>query len=1079
MTGLSRFAVEKPVPINLLMVAILIAGIVCAITIRREFFPEIDPEMVMITMPYPGATPSEVEDTLAIKVEDKLVDIQELDEITTTVAEGGGGIMAEIREGASPTKAIDEIDRAIDGLRDLPEESEEIQAELLEPRLPVIRLAIFGDADEAVMKRAIRAVKDDLRSLPGMGEITIDGVREYEVRVDVDRAALLQQGLSLPQVNEAIRQWMLEVPGGTVKTSTGNVRFRTMGVAERREAIRNIVVQARPDGTAIKVRDIAEVTEGFVDEQVINRFNGKPAAGLTVYKVGKQDVVKIAEMVRAYVEGRNGNAFEPTLLERVIGKGSRHAAWDLGAHRASALPPGVQIQTTSDLARFVEGRLALLSRNALSGASLVFLTLLLFLSLRSAMWVLVGLVVAISGTLVLMLALDITLNLLTMFGLIVVLGMLVDDGIVVAENIETNARRGEPPMQAAISGTTEVWWPVVVTVMTTVVAFLPLTFIKGSIGDLLGALPMVVACALIMSLVEALLILPSHMGHALGKAAKRTPGRTDRVLGRYERWRDSLILDRLVPAYGRLMTTLLHFRYVTVAAAVAVLIASVGMVGGERVKFTFLDSTDSETIVVDLRLPIGSAIGMTEGAVRKIEQAAQAQSETLTVGSIIGQRANIDTGVAEAYAPHVAQMFIELHPIEARERDSQQVIDAIRQATRGQLDEIDRIQYSQISGGPGGPDISVRVRSADVEQNEAAVAAIKAQLAGFEGVYDIADDNDKGQPEMQVTVLPGGAALGFTSADVATQIRGVLYGLDAHTFAQSEEDIDVRVRLDEATRRSLYAMDHIWLMSPQGTPVPLSEVARVEEASTYASIKRINRQRAINVTADTAPWLSPETVTSRLDLAALRTQFPGVTIDYAGRQEQMADAFSSLPWGFLAAMIMIYVQISWLFNSYAQPLMVMLVIPFSLIGVVWGHFLLGYNMTFLSLIGFVALSGIVVNDSIIFVDFYNKERAGGHSVFDALVHAGRARLRAIMLTTITTVCGLLPLILEQSFQARFLIPMAIALAVGLVSATLVILIVLPCIILVFYDIRSAAHQLWTGRPLPLPTDTAPVPADAV
>jgi HAE1 family hydrophobic/amphiphilic exporter-1 len=1076
MTGLSRFAVRKTVPINLLVAAILIAGITCGLTLRREFFPEIDPQSVLITMPYPGATPAEVEDSLAIKVEDKLADIDEIDEIFTTVAEGGGGITVRLHDGVNSRKALDEIDRAIDALRDLPADSERIQAQLLEPRLPVIRMALYGPLDEQVMKRAIRAIRDDLRMLPGMGEITIDGVREYEVRVDVDRAALMQNSLSLPQVSEAIRQWMAEVPGGTVRTATGNVRFRTMGVEERREAIRDIVVLAGPDGTAVRVRDIAEVHEGFVDEQVVNRFNGEPAAGLTVYKVGKQDVVKIAEMVRAYVDGRRGEAFHPRMLERLF-TSDRYRAWDLGAHAARPLPPGAKVQTISDLARFVEGRLELLSRNALQGAGLVFLVLLIFLSLRSATWVLLGLTVAISGTLVLMFCFDITLNLLTMFGLIVVLGMLVDDGIVVAENIETNARRGEPALQAAISGATEMWWPVVVTVLTTVVAFLPLTFIKGEIGDLLGALPTVVACALAMSLVEALLILPSHMGHSLAKAQRRQPRRIDQLMHRYETWRDRLILDRLVPAYGRVLQTLLHYRYITTAAAAAVLLISLGMVAGDRVTFTFLDSTDSETIVVDLRMPIGSAIDLTEDAVRRIERAALDQPEVNTVSSIVGQRANIDTGIAEAYASHVAQMFIELHPVEQRSRESRLVIDSLRQATRGQLDEVDRIRYSEISGGPGGQDITVRIRGQDTQQIETAARRVKLMLAEFDGVYDIADDNDLGQVEMQVRLHPGAAALGFTVADVATQMRGFLYGLDAHVFADEEEDIDVRVRLDEATRRSLFAVDQIWLTSPTGRLVPLNEVARVEEATTYATIKRVDRRRAITVSADTAPWLSPETVTARLDLGALRDEFPALTIDYAGRQEQMADAFASLPWGFLAAVILIYVQIAWLFDSYAQPLMVMLVIPFSLIGVVWGHFLLGYNMTFLSLIGYVALSGIVVNDSIIFVNFYNNERNAGHSVFDALVHAGRARLRAIILTTVTTVCGLLPLMLEQSFQARFLIPMAISLAVGLISATVVVLVILPCIMLIFYDVKSTAHQLWHGRPLPMPTATPPMPAD--
>lgn len=1098
--SLARFGVRKPVPVNLLMFAILAAGLVAGLSLRREFFPEQDPDSAILSLPYPGATPEEVEEALAIKVENALIDLDEVDELSVTLAEGGGAMTIKFREGINARRALEEVDRAIDSLRDLPDEAEEITSQLLEPRLPVIRVAVFGDLEEATLKDVVRGVRDDLLTLEGMGEVLIDGVRDYEVRVDVRQDALLQQGISLPSVAEAVRSWMTEVPGGTVKGASGNVKVRTMGVAERAGAIREIVVRSFPDGRSITVGDIAEVNETFVDDLVINRFNsrdanarapgnqgnnpgsvdtddsagtgetqlvGKPAAVMTVFKVGDQDIVNIARMVRSYTLGRQGQPFDGGSLESRFGS-DRHRAWQLGRRSPTPLPAGVSIATTGDLARFVEGRLDLLLRNAGYGAVLVFLTLLFFLNWRAAFWVGIGLVTAILGTLVLMSALDVTLNLLTMFGLIVVLGLLVDDAIVVAENIQARHDRGEPAFEAAVGGTDQVSWPVVATVLTSVVAFLPLTFIKGQIGDLLGALPIVVACALMMSLIESLLILPSHMGHSLKHRDdahdRRHAGRIATAVKRFEAWRDHLVLGRMVPGYARVLRWILRFRYVAVVASFAVFIATAGLFAGGRLAFEFLPKNDAETVLVDLRMPIGTPINATNDMVARVEAAAFTQPEVQSIGSVVGQRANIDTGNSEAAATHIAQMFLELYKVELRDRESSQVIESIRRELDGKVDGADRLSFSEISGGPGGSAITVRVRGKDASQITAAVAELKHLLAGFAGVVDIADDSDLGQAEQRITPRTADIrTVGLTPVDVATQVRGFLFGIDAHTYAAQQEDIDIRLRIDETTRRDLNAIEDAWLITPTGSLVPLGEVADLQEDTTYATIKRVDRQRSVTVSADTIPSLSPESVTSEINLDQLRATYPGLTIEYAGRQEQMGDAFGSLPVGMAAACLMIYVILAWLFSSYLQPLTVMLIIPFALIGVVWGHLALGYNLTFLSLIGIVALSGIVVNDSLILVEFFNHERQRGATVYDALIDAGRARLRPILLTTITTVLGLTPLILEQSFQAKFLIPMGISIAAGLLAATVLILLILPCWILIFDDLKRGAYYLWHGR----------------
>ena len=1103
--SIPRFGVSRPVPVNLLMFGALAGGAVSALTLTREFFPEITPESVQITLPYPGATPQEVEEGLAIKVEDTLAELDEIHRITTTLSEGGGGIIAEFHSAVDDVgKAVDEVERAIDALTDLPEESEEIQVREFEARLPVIMVSLYGGADEEIMKRTIRSIRDDLKSLPGMGEILRSGVRDYEIRIDVSAAALLEHRLSLPRVAEAVRSWMVDVPGGAVRTGVGDVRVRTTGVPERAEEIREIVVKATPQGQSLRVGDIADVREHYVDEQLITRFGrfdgerggdrlSESSVSLTIFKTGDQDAIKIAEMARAYVAGRNGGPFQGKLIDRIYGainaiipdesfdriarmmpedvrrarafRTHRRRAYDLGATSPEVLPG--QLSTHSDLARFIEGRLDLLLRNAKWGALLVFLTLLIFLNWRVAVWVGVGLVTAISGTLVVMGAIGLTLNFLTMFGLIVVLGLLVDDAIVVSENIQARHDRQEPALVAAVRGTEEVFWPVVATILTSVVAFLPLRFIKGQLGDLIGALPIVVACALAFSLVEALLILPSHMGHTLLKRDKSEPGRLAGVFRRYESWRDGIVLGRVVPAYAALLKWLIRYRYATVAAGLAVLISSFGMVAGGRLEFTFLPSSDTETLICDLRMPIGTSIERTDRVARRLEAAAAAQPEIKTVGTVIGFQADIDTGTTAGRGGHLAQLYIELKAVEERTRESAEVIDSIRQ-TLGVVPDIERLRFTEIQGGPAGPDITIIVSGEDEPQVETVVGQLKAMLAEFDGVQAIADDSALGQREVHVRLEPGAAGLGLTVADVATQVRGALYGLEPHVFSAEREDIKVRVRLDERSRRSLYAIENMYVITPDGRRVPLGDVAEVTEDTAYSMIHRVNRKRSVTVSADTAAWANPELIMQEVLplFDGIQRRHPGVDIEVGGRQRQLGQAFESLPIGFLAACLLIYMILAWLFRSYSQPIALMLSIPFSVIGVVWGHLLLGYQLTFLSLIGFVALSGIVVNDSLILVEFFNRKRADGMDLRAALIAAGRQRLRPILLTTITTVLGLTPLMLEQSFQAKFLIPMAISVSFGLMSATALILVALPCVIMIIDDVQRAAFFLWHGRPRP-------------
>lgn len=1089
--SIPAFGVRKPVVANLVMFTIIIGGIIFGVGLRREFFPEVNPTLVTIAAPYPGASPDEVEQALATKIEDAIDTLDDVKEISSTVSEGVASIAIEFDEGVDINQKVQDVKREMDALQDLPDEADRIIVDKLEPNLPTINVSLYGSVDERTMKRAIRLIKDDLESIDGMGDIGVSGIRRDEIRIEARPEALIKHRLSLPMVSDRVRAEMLELPGGTLKSSASNVAVRTLGAEERADQIRNIVVKAGDDGQVLKLADIADVQETFADVDVRSRLNGEPAFSLTVFKVGKQDAVTIAELVKAYVAGVKGEPLKLTVGERIatFAAGMRPAqegqeppaasqrieAYELGLERgrSGGVPPGAQITVTTDLAKFIVGRLDLLTRNALYGGLLVFLVLMLLLNWRVSFWVAVGLIVSVLGTLAVMYFVGVTLNLLTMFGLIVVLGLLVDDAIVVAENITARHEAGEDHIEASIKGTKQVEWPVISTVMTTICAFLPLALIQGQIGDFLEVLPIVVACALAVSLIECLFILPAHMSHSL-RATDRARAKTGGfnpvrwLESRTDRAREAFFGKFLIPFYTASLRVALRFRYISLAAAISVVIVSAGMVASGKVEFIFFESDDAETIDGQLVMPIGTPTAKTDEVLRRIEAACLNQPEIQQVFASAGSVTALD-GESSSEQSHLAQVILEVMPVEQRQaqglRESSEIMQAIRDEL-GPLPGVKSFRLEGVSGGPAGPPITLTVVGQNPQQIDATVARVKELIAEYPGVENISDNADRGQRELRFTLRPGANELGFTTSIVAQQIRGAVFGLEPYTFAGDEEDVDVRVTLPERVRRSIAALESLFLISPAGEPVPLREIVNIEEVEGYATVRRLDGKRAVTVTADVNRTVgNPETITAALaprveDLAASE---PGIDILARGRQEDVADSFATLPLGMAVAAGLIFVILAWLFGSYTQPLVVMSAIPFATIGMIWGHFILGYSMTFLSLIGFVALAGVVVNDSLILMEFYNHERRRGLGVYDACMAAGRARVRAILLTTVTTVLGLTPLLLEQSFQAKFLIPMAITISGGLISATAIILIILPCLLLIFSDIGLLLRTAWTGR----------------
>lgn len=1071
--SLASFGVRRPVVANLFTGAIVVAGIVFGLGLRREFFPEVRPNEVIVSAPYPGASPDEIERSLAIKIEDKVDTIQNIKEINTTVSEGLANIRIEFEPGIHIDDAVGRVKRAVDELQDLPEESERLIVTEFEPNIPVIQLTLFGDADERTMKQTIREMREDLRTLPGMGDVLVAGVRTDEIVVEVREEALVRFGLSLPAVAQRIREAMGELPGGAVRSPSANIGVRTEPFENKADAVRDIVVKADENGRPVRLGEIAAVRDGFVDVELRTRFNNKPCVSLTAYARGREDSVEMAGLVKAYAAGRLREPIELSFAERLTArfsatrKAPRERAWELGATRPA--PPG-ELVTNNDLARFITQRLELLTRNAVSGGVVVFLALMLFLRPRVAIWVTSGLVFSVLGTLVLMRVFDISLNLLTMFGLIIAIGMLVDDAIVVAENIATKHEQGENPLDAGIKGTNEVFWPVVATVLTTIFSFMPLRLIEGRLGDLLGALPLVVACALAASLFESVVILPSHMAESLIKADRRGTRKPNPITRTLDTLRTGIFDRGLAPIYARTLAPALRARWLTLAASFAILIASLGMVAGGRLPFVFLVSADSESVLVPLTMPIGTPLARTDEIVRRVEAAALSTPEVQSVFALVGGSFDLE-GAPGVNQSHLAQLFIELRPVDQRNRRSDQVIQAIRDAI-GPVPGVKSLRFEEIQGGPSGRDLAFTIVSDDPSRIQPLEADLLALFDDYDGVFDVSTDADAGQRELRLTLREGAAEMGFTVANVAQQMRAAVFGLEAYTFAGEREDVDVRVMIDEPTRRSLAAIESMRIFTPPnaGPPraVPLGEVVEIREDEGYATLRRLDRRRAVTVSADVDNAVAnPEQIAAAIAPAIRRMQDenPGVSIIPRGRQEDVADSLRTLPLGLMAAIGLNYVILVWLFSSYLQPLLILIAIPFSMVGAIWAHLLLGYELTMLSLIGFVALAGIVVNDSIVFMEFYNHNRAGKASAYEACLLTGPRRLRAIILTTLTTFLGLSPLMLETSFQAQFLIPMAITISFGLIAGTLQTLFVLPALLCAGEDVRRWLRWVWhAGRP---------------
>ena len=1016
---------------NLLMAFLLLTGLLGIAGMKKETFPEFSMDQVNILVPYLGAGPEEVEEGVCTRIEERLAGLEGIRRIRSTAAEGMGLVSVELESGVEMSRMLDDIRNEIDRIDTFPEETEKPVIKELLHRHRVIDVVIYGDVSERALKVVAERVRDDLQSAAGISQVDLQGVRTDEIAIEVSERMLRRHSLTLGEVTAAVRRTSLDMPGGSVKSENGEVLVRAAGLKRGARDYEDVVVLTRPDGTALKLGQIANIVDGFEDSDLISRYNGHPAAIVKVFRTGDQNAMEISDHVKNYIVAQQDR-----------------------------LPAGVHLDYVGDDARLLHSRMDLLLRNARLGLLLVFILLSLFLDLRLAFWVMMGIPISLLGSFVLMQPFDVSINMLSLFAFIVALGIVVDDAIIVGENVFAHRERGKNFLQAAIDGTLEVGKPVVFSILTSVAAFTPLFFVEGMMGKLMAVIPVIVTSMLLVSLIEALFILPAHLSShrsgLLGRTIDHVFGVPLRWHGRLQKWMDRQLKRFIDTHYSRSLKIALANPLATAALGLALMLGTLGWIGGGHVKFVFMPKIESDLLVISVVMTQGTTAEQTTAVVRRIETAALQVREEYDRGAdqpsifrhlftIVGDKSGSAAGSGAGGRGHLAEIAIELLPAEARSVSSSEIVARLRRQI-GEIPGAESVTFSAEVFTAGNP-IEVQLSADDYSQLLQAVERLKVELANYPGVGDIQDSFQEGKQEMKLTLRPEARTLGITLADLARQVRQGFYGDQALRFQRGSDDVRVMVRYPAEERRSSGDIENMRIRTPEGAEVAFSQVAEVEVGHGYASISRNAGQRTVTITADVdAKIANADEINQNLAqgfLPMLMEEYPGLRYSYEGEQREREDAFASLGRGFVVALFIIYALLAIPFRSYTQPFVIMSAIPFGMIGAVWGHVIMGLELGILSMFGVVALSGVVVNDSLVLLSFYNQLRERGISIDEALVEAGRQRFRPILLTSLTTFFALLPMILEKSVQAQFLIPMAASLAFGVLFATSIILVGVP------------------------------------
>ena len=1039
MKGAIRWMAQNHVAANLLMMLFVVGGLVMLRSIKQEIFPEVSLDAIQIQVPYPGASPEEIEDGIILKIEESLTGVDGIKEIRSEAREGMGVVLAVLEDSANPDIVLQDIKNEVDRIVTFPEDAEKPVISKLINRREVISVVIYGDMEEKALRELAEGIRDELLEEPNITQVDLAGVRPYEVSIEIPEETLRALNLSLREVAERVRRASLDVSGGRIKAQGGEIIIRTKEKRYSAREYKKIVILTREDGTCLTLGEIARVRDTFEDVDLFSRFNGKPAAMVKVFRVGDQKPLEISNTVRAFVQ-----------------------------KRSQRLDPGVHLAIWNDTSEILKERMNLLIRNACLGLILVFLVLSAFLEIGLALWVMLGIPISFLGALFFMPSMDVSINMISLFAFIMALGIVVDDAIVVGESIYEQRSRGKTRLRAAIDGTMEVGIPVVFSVLTTIVAFVPLLYVTGVIGKFIRVIPMVVITIFAVSLIESLFVLPAHLSMGSDRRGERE--RRERIFDRGRIW-ISRGLDKLIHGpYRWFLSKALEYRYVTCAISVAILFLVLGLMRGGVIKFTFMPEVESDIIRVFIQLPVGAPVEDTlevqEFVVKKgleaVEEFRQRSPQGIRIlrGVYAVTGATIPgggpTGGVMHFGTHISNIRMALEPYDIRGFSTIELLKRWRELV-GTIPGVDSITF-KANLVHMGANIDVQLAHQDPKVLKKAKERLKAALSAYPGVYNIEDTYAQGKQEFKVRIKPIGKVLGLTEESLGRELRAAFYGAEAVRLQRGRNEVKVMVRFPPSRRRSVYDLETMRIKTPSGGQVPLSTVATIIPGRGYSIINRFDRKRVVDVTANVdKKKANAEEILEELRhgiLSELIRDFPGLTYSMQGEERERQESMDSMMNGFILAIFVIYALLAIVFKSYIQPVIIMTAIPFGIIGAIFGHMIMGYNLSILSMFGIVALSGVVVNDSLLLVDRANCERRMGTSLFEAILAAGKRRFRPILLTSLTTFFGLTPMILETSVQAQFLIPMAISLGFGIIFATFITLLLIPAIYLVVEDWKS-------------------------
>jgi multidrug efflux pump subunit AcrB len=1007
----------RSVTANLLMLVLLIGGLVMGQNISKDVFPDFELDLVSISLIYPGASPEEVERGTILAVEEAIQDIEGIKEITSTAREGSGTVTVEIIEGEDVSEIAQEIKNAVDRISSFPDDAEDPRVTVPSRKRYVVSLALYGDQPEAVLREMAEMVRDRLLMDPEISQVELSGIREYEISIEIPQNVLRTYGLTLNEVATIVRRASVEVPGGAIRTEGGDVLVR---VTERRDVgkeFAKVPVISTPEGTELLLEDIGVIRDDFEESDRFATFNGKPAVMLEVYRIGEQTPVSVSDAVHRQMDEIN-----------------------------YILPEGLTLVSRNDRSEIYKQRLNLMLRNGFLGLGLVFILLAVFLETRLAFWVSLGIPISFLGCLLLLPLLGVTFNMVSMFAFIVTLGIVVDDAIIVGENVYSHRQQGLPWLEAAITGTRGIAMPVTFSVLTNMVTFMPIFFVPGFMGKVFREIPLVVVTVFFISLIESLFILPAHLGHK----GKGREGRIFPKLHELQQRFGAFFVRMVRTRYGPFLGLVLRWRYISFSVAILVLLLAFGYVKSGRLGFELFPKIESDYAAVTANLPFGTSVNRTLEVQQKLVQAGKAVAERNGGEKLV-------EGIYASVDGSEAQVRIYLTPPKIRPISTSKMTQLWREET-GEIAGLETIKFESDAGGPGrGAAISVELSHRDIGVLEHASAELAAAMEYFPNVIDIDDGFSPGKQQIDFKVRPEAQSLNLHAADIARQVRQSYYGAEALRQQRGRNEVKIMVRLPREERISEFHLEEMILRTPDGGEVPLVEAVTLERGRADTTIERRNGRRVVTVSADVRPRSQAAQVTEVLNsdtIPALSARYPGLSFSYEGRMADRTESIQSLIRGLLIALVIIYAMLAIPLNSYIQPLIIMLAIPFGLVGAVIGHLIMGYSLSVLSLFGIVALSGVVVNDSLVLIDFANRRRKKGSIAVEAIQDAAIQRFRPIMLTTLTTFGGLAPMIFETSRQARFLIPMAISLGYGIVFATVITLVIVPSVYLIINDVRK-------------------------